>query len=374
MRASTTFLGSLANADYNTIAGTIETFNYSLSGSNVGLPALPTGTVGSALRLNKFPENFVNTNPQFGTMNLLTNNGHSNYHSFQGQVTMRPVHGVSGSVTYNWSKNLGLLGTFFNPAERNLDYTNIGGNPAHSLRTYGTIEIPLGPNKLFLGNSSGILARAVERWQLGLIWNVSSGQPTSITATTMGYGNGLPDVRHPVDFNKLKGLRWGIPAGAFLEGRYFDNGDLFVRVDDPSCLAVTNLQNLSGLAPTTGSPTLRCTLDALAMIVPAGTPDSQVLADGRTAQIVLQHAQPGKRGNLGNNTVLGLGSWRFDANLGKTFRITESKSLQLRVDAQNVLNHPQPGGPNLSITTGNFGAITGKTGGRVMQGQMRLTF
>src|SRR6185503_4717105 len=129
-----------------------------------------------------------------------------------------------------------------------------------------------------------------------------------------------------------------------------------------------------GLAPTTGSPTLRCSLDALAMIVPAGTPDSQLLADGRTAQIVLQHAKPGTRGNLGNNTVIGLGSWRFDANLGKTFRITESKSLQLRVDAQNVLNHPQPGGPNLSINTGNFGAITTKTGGRIMQGQLRLTF
>jgi hypothetical protein len=38
-----------------------------------------------------------------------------------------------------------------------------------------------------------------------------------------------------------------------------------------------------------------------------------------------------------------MGNWRFDANLGKTFRISESKSLQVGFDAQNVLNHPQPG-------------------------------
>jgi hypothetical protein len=289
-------------------------------------------------------------------------------------VTMRPVLGFSGSLTYNWSKNLGELTTYTNPVNRSQDYTNIGGNPAHSFRSYGTIELPIGPNKLLLGNSSGLIARALERWQLGLIWNVSSGQPTSITATTMLYANGLPDVRHPVDFNKIRGVRWGIPAGNFLEGRYFDNGDLFVRVPDPQCATVTNLQNLSGLVPATGNPNLRCGLEALAMYVPAGTPDSMVLASGRTAQIVLQHPQPGMKGNLGNNTIIGPGSWRFDANLGKTFKITESKSLQIRIDAQNVLNHPQPGGIDLDIGDANFGAIGNKTGGRILQGQARLTF
>jgi hypothetical protein len=88
---------------------------------------------------------------------------------------------------------------------------------------------------------------------------------------------------------------------------------------------------------------------------------------------------------LGSNTVIGLGSWRFDANLGKSFRISESKSLQVRFDAQNVLNHPQPANPNLAITgtapfgqiattTGFFGTTYGKSGGRLFQGQLRFTF
>lgn len=381
MRSSSTFQTTLANAYFvsapagtTPLVDTLANLNYNTTGSNAGLPPIPAGTVGAAMRLNGFPDNFIYTNPQFNDMNLLNNSGYNNYHSLQGQLTMRPLQGMSGSVTYNWSKNLGL-GALANPVERSQDYTNVGGNPGHSIRTNGTIELPVGPNKLLLANSTGWLARAVERWQLGLIYNLSSGAPTSITATTMLYGNGLPDVRHPVDFNKLKGVRWGIEAGNFLEGRYFDNDDVFVKVDDPSCFQVTDAQNLSGLAPATGAASLRCGLNALAMVVPAGTPDSQLLDDGRTVQIVLQHPQPGKKGNLGNNTIIGLGSWRFDANLSKTFRVSESKSVAVRLDMQNVLNHPVPGNPNLSITGNNaFGQIATKSGNRLMQAQLRLSF
>jgi hypothetical protein len=124
-------------------------------------------------------------------------------------------------------------------------------------------------------------------------------------------------------------------------------------------------------------------LNALAMVVPVNTPDSAPVSfytrgssDNRNVQIVLQNAQPGKKGNLGNNTVVGLGNWRFDANLGKTFQISESKSLQVRFDAQNVLNHPQPGNPSLNINSNNspFGQITTKSQGRSLQGQLRFTF
>jgi len=207
---------------------------------------------------------------------------------------------------------------------------------------------------------------------LGLIYTLSSGAPASITSSNMLYGNGVPDIVHPVDFNKLKGVRWGIrntPTSPFLEGRYFDNNDVFVGVDDPQCARVAQIIRS------------RCTLNALAMVVPAETPDSFTLPDGRTAQLVLQHPQPGQRGTLGTNSVIGMGTWRLDANLGKTFQISESKSFTVRFDAQNVLNHPQPGNPVLNINAqdalGNptpFGQITTKTGGRSLQGQLRLNF
>src|SRR5262245_47007120 len=104
-------------------------------------------------------------------------------------------------------------------------------------------------------------------------------------------------------------------------------------------------------------------------------------------QIVLQNPQPGKRGNLGQNVIKGLPVWRFDANLAKAFKVTETKSLQFRIDAFNVLNHPQPAYmnnqsmPNLSInpnlTTGAaipWGQLTQKIGSRVFQGQLRFMF
>jgi hypothetical protein len=369
MRSSSTFQSNLANGNYNGLAATLNTLNYSKAGGqNATLPDVPSTVRGAVLRHSGlFPENFIATNPQFANVNMLTNYDSNNYHSGQVEVTFRPTQGFSGQATYSWSKNLGI-GALTNPVDRSADYTDVGNNRTHQLRTNGTIELPLGPNRWLFGNSSGILARVLERWQLGLIYNLSSGTPSSITASNMLYGNGLPDVVVPVDFNELAGTRWGIPAGSQLEGRYFDES-LFVKVDDPQCATVTSLQGLNA--------NNRCTLDALAMIVPAGTAGSFVLNDGtnRSAQIVLQHPQPGTRGTLGNNVLMGMGVWRFDANLGKTFRLSESKSLQLRIDTLNVLNHPQPNNPNLSITGGApFGQITSKSGQRSFQGQLRLTF
>jgi hypothetical protein len=62
--------------------------------------------------------------------------------------------------------------------------------------------------------------------------------------------------------------------------------------------------------------------------------------------------------------------------LSKTFRITESKSLQIRVDATNVLNHPTPNAPNLAVSgTTDFGQISAKgTQTRNFQGQVRFSF
>jgi hypothetical protein len=59
--------------------------------------------------------------------------------------------------------------------------------------------------------------------------------------------------------------------------------------------------------------------------------------------------------------------------MGKTFRITESKSLQIRADATNLLNHPTPGGLNLGMATAN-GAVDTKTGSRSLQGTLRFSF
>jgi hypothetical protein len=78
-------------------------------------------------------------------------------------------------------------------------------------------------------------------------------------------------------------------------------------------------------------------------------------------------------------------------NLAKSIRITESKSLQFRLDASNVLNHPVPNTPQLSLapsaTTNalntsfgqilnatGFSTIGAKTGYRRVQASLRFNF
>ncbi|MBI2149003.1 MAG: hypothetical protein HYU27_00155 [Acidobacteria bacterium] len=141
-------------------------------------------------------------------------------------------------------------------------------------------------------------------------------------------------------------------------GSYFSR-DAIKPVPDPRCAAVA--RNLRSL----------CTPSAV--------------ADAASGQVLLQNPLPGRRGTLGQRVLEGPGRWRFDVSMAKSIRLTESKSLEFRMDAQNVLNHPDPqfavsGASllNLDINNTNFGLFTGPnaktTGHREFQAQLRLNF
>src|SRR5262249_9815829 len=141
---------NLANGNYQALANTLNTLNYA-SPLNPTLPATPAGVNGTVLRQSGFPENFIVLNPQFTTINFISNNASNNYHGFNAQVTMRPTRGVSLQSTYTWSKNLGinaiigLLGaSFTNPVDRRPDYTLMPDTRVHDFRTNGTFTLPIG--------------------------------------------------------------------------------------------------------------------------------------------------------------------------------------------------------------------------------------
>jgi hypothetical protein len=52
-----------------------------------------------------------------------------------------------------------------------------------------------------------------------------------------------------------------------------------------------------------------------------------------------------QRGNLGRNTLIGPGAVNVDVSLGKSFEITERKSLQFRAEVFNAPNHPNFAAP-----------------------------
>ena len=339
---------------------------------------LPAGNNASPNRC--FPEDFFVANPQLNTATYNANLGNNKYHSVQVQFTLRPTAGFNFQTTYSWAKGMELPASgYIDPWNRRLDYRP-QSLPPHDFRMNGGIELPFGPNKLLLGNSSGWLARVVEKWQTNIIFNARVGEPMSVTASRDNlYGTGRMDEINPIWREGAKGeVRWNgnnNAAGTVHGGTYFGNPSPFISVPDPQC------SSPSVAGPDALGANLRasnnCSLDALGVLVPAGYPGALLTSTGESYIIALQNPEPGKVGTLGTRVLQNFGRFSLDASVSKAFQLTESKNLQLRIDSTNILNHPTPVSPSTAIDT--FGNITGmngahKTGSRTLQAQLRFNF
>jgi hypothetical protein len=332
LRTNTNWRTFLANGDIGGFASRLATSNEF------------TSQGGGLVRNGGFPENFIVNNPQFNSVTFNTNPASSTYHSLQTQLTVRPTSGFSIQSTYVWSKGIASATSgFLNPVDRSLDIGLQASHRTHDFRTNGTFELPIGPNKMLLGNSSGWLARAIEHWQLSWIANMNSGAPLNITGTDTYVNGGRLNIVgvFPKNLGQAR-MTNGLP-------QYLPD-NTFQIVKDPGCsVLAANLQ-------------AQCTNMALKDI---------------QGNFSLIHAAPGTLGSLGDRWIEGPGSFRFDLGASKTMRIDESRSVQIRVDARNILNHPILGNPSLNLNSaGTFGQISGTsvTGARQFQGQLRVTF
>lgn len=79
-------------------------------------------------------------------------------------------------------------------------------------------------------------------------------------------------------------------------------------------------------------------------------------------------------GNVGKNAFTGPGSVTFDSAAFRTFPIRERLSLRFRIDAFNTLNHPTFNNPGTSLTSSDFGDVTGSGSGRALQLSAKLSF
>jgi hypothetical protein len=302
--------------------------------------------------------------------------GHNNFHSMQLQYTLRPTQGSSLQSTYTWQKNLSdHWDTYVDPRNRSANYTLDYSSIAQEFRMNGTFELPLGPNRLVFRNSSGWLARALERWQTSIIYSWSGGPPRDAYSNQFLYAatgssnqpRPLPNMVGPwVDLKT--NFKWNGPNNN--SGTIFGTPSPYVTFRDPQCAYVGTADSM-GL-----NLQASCVLNGLAAVAPAGTPGAVLQADGVTYAVpLLVNPTPGTQGNFRPRALRGIGRWSLDANIGKTFRITESKSAQIRFDATNILNHPLPADAQFSMQSADFGRVTGdKTGSRRFQGQLRLSF
>jgi hypothetical protein len=270
------------------------------------------------------------------------------YHSMQTQITMRPNHGIAFQATWTWSRAMGnssitdagggITGTYRDILNRTADYTLSPFHRTHAFRANGIFQLPFGPGRILGANTSGWIARLIEGWQLGTIISVATGSPMNISARTTINNTGTPDIVG--DFPRDGQVAWDS-----VFGNYFSQD--YQRVPDPGCANVA------------ASLQAYCTNTAIA--------DS-------SGNIILQNAAPGELGTLGLRPIYGPGSWAFDANIQKSIQLDETKRLSLRLDTNNIFNHPTPGDPNLNINSGTFGEINSKSGNRTLAFQIRLQF
>jgi len=331
-RANSIFKTFLAN-------GNVGQFASALNSSTT-----VTGKGGGLLAKNGFPDNFIVANPQYAGVVLGSNPGSSTYHSMTLQMTKRLSHGFTQSFAYAWSRSLGEnssdgLLEYLNPRNHSLNKTLLSFHRTNDFRSNGTFEFPFGPGRKFLGSAPGFVSRLVERWQLGGIFNYSSGAPVTITAqnSEVTWTQQAPTVAIPKspnrpnilgNFPKSAGKITYTNSGA----NYFDG---WTQVTDPSISGITALQTLQG------------------------SYSGKALADAN-GNIILASATPGSVGTLGGQWIEGPTHARFDVNLVKRIKIGERKEFEIRLDAVNVLNNPQWAFVSgaTDINNVNFGKLT----------------
>jgi hypothetical protein len=315
-----------------------------------------TNEAGGLLRNGRLPENFVVANTQFLHSRVTGNFANSTYHSMQIDVTKRFSQGYTFQSNLTWSKVIGeeegagqeMNDNYRNGRNRGLDKRLLSFHRTYVIRNSGTFELPFGPGKLLLRNSGGLLARFVERWQFGAIYNIFSGWPMNLTL-----GDNVRTFNFETDNtpNQLGPLPKTGKLTKVADGVIFFP-DLR-PVADPGIASITTAQGLQG----------RSTMFAIA--------DS-------SGRVVLANPSPGEVGSLGYRTIFGPATFNLDVNLVKRFRIAESKEFEFRVDAIDVLNSPRFTNDvddiERNINNTNFGRITRFEGNRILVLGARINF
>jgi len=297
-----------------------------------------TNENGGILRRAGLPEQFINVNPQFGSVGLHGNRDNSIYHSLQTQLTHRQSNGFSGQFSYVWSRNIGnsaggnsfasdTTATTRDPRNLALQRGLVNLHRTHNFKALTSYELPFGPGRFFLADAPNWVQRVVEGWELSGIFNWTSGPPLTFESA-LDTLNARSDTNTP-------DLVGALPKGEVTVR------DGFVEYFPGLTVRRAPLPDFGGNATLAGQFT------------------NNVVVDG-AGNIIMQQPAPGTTGNMALNLskVEGPSRLGFDAALSKRFRIDETKTFTIRADAINVLNTPQWDNPETDINSAEFGRIT----------------
>ncbi len=261
---------------------------------------------------------------------LESNSGYANYNGMIATLQHRLSSTFSLLINYTYSKCLNnadpqgdISGTQFeNPSNPSMDYGRCASETRNIFNTslVAKSEFPI----------HGIGGYLVNNWELSPLIHTTSGAPFTVTT---GSDISLTDVNNDRP-NQIPGVK---PYS-------------YVKILQSSTLATRSYLNQAAFA--------------------------QVTAPCGTSFTAATCPELGTYGNLGRNSLNGPMLFNMDAQLSRIFPIKEKVSLDARIEAFNVLNHPSFSNPNSgNPTSQTFGYITGTSNSaRVFQLAAKVFF
>jgi len=262
---------------------------------------------------------------------VVNNNGMANYNGVVTTIQHRLSSTFSLLANHTWSKCLNLADAqgdlastlIENPANPMGDYAACGSDYRH-------VENIVLIAKSHFHLSNRMTSLLVNGWEIAPLSHIVSGAPFNVTA---GQDNSFTDVSQD-----RPNLLPGVPVY------------LHQQIKGPGTgTAVHGYLNPAAFAQVTaGCP----------------TPLSPATCPGY-----------GTYGNIGRNAFRGITNYQFDAQISRVFPIHERLTTTLRLEAFNVLNHPNFGTPTLNLTTSTFGQISSTANQpRIFQGSLKFKF
>jgi hypothetical protein len=258
--------------------------------------AFPTsfGASNPALQAAAFaaPQNYL-PYPQFGSINNMSNTGHSTFHAGTVQFQKRYAKGLMLNSFYTFSKAIDDCDTDYGvctgvkPVEdRNLNKGRAGYDMRHRFVTSAIYEFPVGKGRRFM-NRGGILNTLFGGYEISWIQTVETGNPIGFSFVNS------PNNYYPSSIGNWVPNLVGTPSmPAFGVGKLI-GGNRFDQVQENALVDINNF-----VAP------------------PPFTP-----------------------GNAGRNIMTGPASYYSQVSAKKNFKFKERWNLQVRLDFQNPFHN-----------------------------------
>jgi hypothetical protein len=335
---------ALANAGNSTLANYVAQGQAGALANSIASNTTQLGRLTAA----GYPANLFEVNPATGgsASNLETNQGGSSYNSMQVELRRRLSHGLLIGSSFTWSHSLSLGNILSLRDMAGVTYPS-AFDQRYTIKLNWVYELPFGTGRQMLSNLHNPVARyAINGWQLAGIVRIQSGTPSELLSGRLTFN--------------------GTDGGVVLHG---------ITTDQLQSMISIRKQG-NGIVDYLPQSLINNTLAAFQLIPQAVDPTQPYIGPANTA------------GQLGNQVFL-YGPWfqTWDVSLVKRVTIKEKHTVEFRVQALNLFNHP-----NFFLVPNSTGNITinnlfGQTrnayndinstndpGSRIFDFQLRYTF